>query len=148
MNTKKSRNFLSATLVLAGLMFYLLSNLTLAQEHKSSCCGSGMEKDVVAMSDVSGDSTKKMDMKHDMHNHGDMKMEKQKSEAATSIVREGVIDLKAIDKNKDGKVYQDSMDWNVISDTPGKCPLCKMTLKEVTLSVAKKNLKENGFKVK
>lgn len=145
MNTTKSRNFLSATLILAGLMFYSLSNLTFAQEHKSSCCGSGMEKDVVAMSDVSGDSTKKMDMKHDMHN---MKMEKQKSEAATSIVREGKIDLKAIDKNKDGKVYQDPMDWNVISDAPGKCPLCKMTLKEVTLKEAKKNLVENGFKVK
>lgn len=148
MNATKSRNFLSATLILAGLMFYSLSNLTFAQEHKSSCCGSGMEKDVIAANDASGDSTKKMDMKHDMHNHGNMKMEKQKSEAATSIVREGVIDLKAIDKNKDGKVYQDPMDWNVISDVPGKCPLCKMTLKEVTLKEAKKNLVENGFKVK
>ena len=144
MNRTKSRNFLSATLVLAGLMFYLLSNLTFAQEHKSSCCGSGMEKDVVAMNAASGDSTKKMDM----HNHSNMKMEKQKSETTTSIVREGVIDLKAIDKNKDGKVYQDPMDWNVISDAPGKCPLCKMTLKEVTLKEAKKNLVENGFKVK
>jgi Cu(I)/Ag(I) efflux system membrane fusion protein/cobalt-zinc-cadmium efflux system membrane fusion protein len=59
-----------------------------------------------------------------------------------------VIDLTAIDKNKDGKVYQDQMDWNVISDKPGKCPLCKMKLKEVTLEEAKKNLKENDFKVK
>ncbi|MCK9210803.1 MAG: hypothetical protein M0P61_08225 [Ignavibacteriaceae bacterium] len=145
MNTTKSRNFLSATLILAGLMFYSFSNLTFAQEHKSSCCGSGMEKDVVAVSDVSGDSTKKMDMKHDMHN---VKMEKQKSEVTTSSVREGKIDLIAIDKNKDGKVFQCPMDWNVISDASGKCPLCKMTLKEVTLSGAKKNLKENGFKVK
>ncbi len=40
------------------------------------------------------------------------------------------------------------MDWNVISDKPGKCPLCKMTLKEVTLKEAKKNLVANGFKVK
>jgi len=106
MNTTKSRNFLSATLVLAGLMFYTLSNLTFAQEHKSSCCGSGMEKDVVAMSDVSGDSTKKMDMKHDLHNHSGMKNDKE------NIVREGKVDLKAIDKNKDGKVYQCPMDWN------------------------------------
>jgi len=145
MNTTKSRNFFSATLILAGLMFYSLSNFTFAQEHKSSCCGSGMEKDVVAMNDVSGDSTKKVDMKHDTHN---MKMEKQKGSESVSIVREGVIDLKAIDMNKDGKVYQDPMDWNVISDTPGKCPLCKMTLKEVTLKEAKKNLEKNGFKVK
>ncbi len=148
MNRTKSRNFLSATLILAGLMFYSLSNLTFAQEHKSSCCGSGMEKDVIAVNDASGDSTNKMDMKHDMHNHGNMKMEKQKSEATTSIVHEGVIDLKTIDKNKDGKVFECPMDWNVISDSAGKCPECKMKLKEVSLTDAKKNLKENGFKVK
>ena len=145
MDTTKSRNFFSAVLILAGIIFYTLSNSTFAQEHKSACCGSGMEKDVVAMNDASGDSTKKMDMKHDMHN---MKMEKQKSAATTSIVREGIINLKAIDENKNGKVFQCPMDWNVISDAAAKCPLCKMTLKEVTLSVAKKNLKENGFKVK
>ena len=65
-----------------------------------------------------------------------------------SIVREGVIDLAAIDENGDGKVYQDVMDWNVISDEPGTCPLCEMKLKEVTLDKAKANLEENGFKVK
>jgi Cu(I)/Ag(I) efflux system membrane fusion protein/cobalt-zinc-cadmium efflux system membrane fusion protein len=65
-----------------------------------------------------------------------------------NIVREGVIDLKKIDKNKDGKVFQDPMDWNVISDKAGKCPLCKMTLKEVTIKKAKENLKKHGFKVK
>jgi Cu(I)/Ag(I) efflux system membrane fusion protein/cobalt-zinc-cadmium efflux system membrane fusion protein len=64
------------------------------------------------------------------------------------IVREGVIDLKAIDENNDGKVFQDQMDWNVISDNPGKCPLCGMTLKEVTLEKAKENLINNGFDVK
>ncbi|MFA6596176.1 MAG: heavy metal-binding domain-containing protein [Ignavibacteriaceae bacterium] len=144
MNTQKSRNILAVSLMAAGLTFFSLSNLS-AQEHKS-CCGDGMEKDVVAMNAVSGDSTKKMDMKHDMHKDG--KMQKQKSASSVSIVREGTIDLKAIDKNKDGKVFQCPMDWNVISDASGKCPLCKMTLKEVTLSGAKKNLKENGFKVK
>jgi peroxiredoxin family protein len=65
-----------------------------------------------------------------------------------SIVREGVIDLKSIDTNKDGKVYQDMMDYNVISDAPGTCPLCGMTLKEVSLEKAKTNLIKNGFKVK
>jgi flagellar biosynthesis component FlhA len=64
-----------------------------------------------------------------------------------SIVREGVIDLKAIDKNKDGKVYQDMMDYNVISDKPGTCPLCGMTLKEVSLKKAKEILLKSGFKV-
>ncbi len=82
---------------------------------------------------------------HDHSKHtNDMKME-QKTE---SIVREGKIDLKKIDENKDGKVFQDPMHWNVISDEAGKCPLCKMTLKEVTIKEAKKNLKKNGFEVK
>jgi len=65
-----------------------------------------------------------------------------------SMLHKGVIDVKAIDKNQDGKVYQDVMDWNVISDKPGKCPNCGMKLKEVSIDKAKKNLKEHGFKVK
>ena len=65
-----------------------------------------------------------------------------------SIVHSGVIDVEAIDKNKDGKVFQDMMDWNVISDNPGKCPLCGMILKEVSISEAKMNLEKNGFEFK
>jgi hypothetical protein len=59
-----------------------------------------------------------------------------------------MIDLEMIDENKDGMVYQDMMDWNVISDMPGKCPLCKMTLREVSINQAKENLLKNDFKVK
>ncbi len=65
-----------------------------------------------------------------------------------SIVREGTIDLAAIDENGDGKVYQDQMCWNVVSDESGECPQCGMKLKEVSLEEAKANLEENGFKVK
>jgi len=71
----------------------------------------------------------------------------QADEPPAQIVREGEIDLKAIDKNKDGKVYQDQMDWNVISDEPGECPLCGMTLKECTLEEAKAKLVKHGYKV-
>jgi Cu(I)/Ag(I) efflux system membrane fusion protein/cobalt-zinc-cadmium efflux system membrane fusion protein len=78
--------------------------------------------------------------------HQSMNMEKEQSNSA--IVREGMIDLMMIDENKDGMVYQDPMDWNVISDKPGKCPLCKMTLKEVSIEQAKENLVKNDFKVK
>ena len=69
-------------------------------------------------------------------------------DTADSVVREGVIDLKAIDANKDGKVFQDMMDYNVVSDAPGTCPLCGMKLQEVSLDKAKTNLIKNGFKVK
>lgn len=65
-----------------------------------------------------------------------------------SIIREGIIDLAIIDVNGDGKVYQDVMDWNVLSDKPGRCPICNMELKEVTIDEAKKNLKDNGFEYK
>jgi len=86
------------------------------------------------------DSTIDMkEMKHDMKN-----MDHEMS----SIVREGVIDLESIDENKDGKVFQDQMDFNVISDKAGECPLCGMTLKESSLKEATVKLIKNGFKVK
>lgn len=78
--------------------------------------------------------------------HDTLNMSKEKIDS--SIVHSGTIDLLMIDKNKDGMVYQDMMDWNVISDEPGKCPLCGMTLSQVTIEQAKKNLVESGFKVK
>ena len=83
--------------------------------------------------------------------HENMKEESHSGHEETSLlIRKGVIDLKSIDKNKDGKVYQDGMHWNVISDDPGKCtiPDCGMELKEVSLDEAKSNLIDNGFKVK
>ncbi len=86
-----------------------------------------------------------MNMKND--STGTMKMDSAAS-VKNSIVREGIIDLKAIDENKDGKVYQDAMDYNVISDKPGTCPLCGMTLKEVSLKKAKEALLKSGYKVK
>jgi len=79
--------------------------------------------------------------------HSGHKMENNNS-LDTSLIRKGIIDVESIDVNKDGFVYQDQMDWNVISDNAGSCPLCGMTLKKVTLQDAKENLKKNGFKVK
>jgi Cu(I)/Ag(I) efflux system membrane fusion protein/cobalt-zinc-cadmium efflux system membrane fusion protein len=81
-----------------------------------------------------------MEMLDEKHNHGGMESE--------GIIRKGIIDLSVIDKNKDGKVFQDMMDWNVISDEEGRCPICEMKLREVTLEEAKENLLKNGFKVK
>jgi hypothetical protein len=95
----------------------------------------------------------KMEMKKDDHKHMDQnKMmgseNKEMMDDSKSIVQEGTIDLAAIDENGDGKVYQDQMCWNVVSDKAGDCPQCGMKLKEVSLEDAKKNLEENGFKVK
>lgn len=65
-----------------------------------------------------------------------------------SIVRKGIIDVAAIDKNKDGKVYECPMDWDVISDHSGNCPLCGMNLKEYTLTETEANLDKYDFKHK
>lgn len=82
------------------------------------------------------------------HNMTDEEMANMDSEKKPSIVREGIIDIEAIDANGNGKVFQDPMDWNVISDKDGRCPVCGMFLKEVTIDEAKKNLTDNGFEYK
>ena len=92
------------------------------------------------------DSTKLKKMKEHM-DHKSHKV-KEMTEEKESIVREGVIDLISIDKNNDGKVFQDQMCWNVISDDAGNCPLCNMKLKELSLEKTKKKLIEKGYKVK
>jgi len=76
------------------------------------------------------------------------KSDMKKENHSTPVEYKGVIDVKSIDDNKDGKVFQDVMDWNVISDKPGTCPLCGMTLKEFSIKEAEYNLKANGYKVK
>jgi len=96
----------------------------------------------------------KNDKKESMKNM-DMKKGKDisaSSESATKEkdprIRKGVIDLSAIDKNKDGKLFEDIMDWNVISDEPGTCPLCGMTLREFSIKEVKENLAKHGFEYK
>ncbi len=99
------------------------------------------------LSEVSVANANKNMMKHGKAMDHD-KMGKDHSMKEGHIVHKGAIDVAKIDMNKDGKVYQDMMDWNVISDKPGDCPVCGMTLKEVTVEQAKKNLKKHGYKPK
>ena len=84
----------------------------------------------------------------DMKKQDEKNNEKEEEHVSSPLIRKEPIDVKAIDKNNDGKVYEDIMDWNVISDKPGECPICGMTLKEFTIKEVKQNLKEHGFKVK
>ena len=95
-------------------------------------------------------SEMKMNMK-EMHMDSSMKMgkdENMKTDYVSPVAYKGVIDVKSIDDNKDGKIYQCPMDFNVLSDKPGVDPKCGMKLKEVSLQQAKKNLTKHGFKVK
>ena len=89
-----------------------------------------------------------------MHDHmesgentqsGGMEMQMKSS---NEWIRTEPIDLKALDIDGDGYVYQDQMDWNVIADEEGKCPKCGMILQKVTLEEAATNLRNNGYTVK
>jgi hypothetical protein len=65
-----------------------------------------------------------------------------------SLVREGIINVESIDINKDGKLFECPMDWNVLSDEDGRCPLCNMYLKEYTIKQIKANLDKYGYEYK
>lgn len=94
----------------------------------------------------------------DSHKHDKKKTDSQKSmneigksqmhDHSNSIVHQGVIDVENLDKNKDGKLFECPMDWNVISDKPGNCPECNMKLKEFSIEEVKQNLGKHGFKYK
>lgn len=135
------RNVLKMFSFLAVILF-IAASISSAQDMKESksCCNKETKG-------IDEDSHRTTDMDSSKSEHQNMGMENQ-LHGEQSILREGEIDLSAIDKNKDGKVFQDVMDWNVISDEAGECPLCGMKLKEVSLEKAKENLLKHNFKVK
>lgn len=120
------------------------------KECSKGCCSDHKSNSSMQMTYMDKDSTQGMhhEMKSDSKMHGMKHEMKSDSMKVSSIVREGEINLAAIDKNKDGKVYQDQMCWNVISDEAGECPQCGMILKEVSLYKAKENLLKHDYKVK
>jgi len=107
------------------------------KECAKGCCEGHGSKGTMNMAYIDADST-----------HKDINQMKSINAEEGSIVREGEIDLVAIDVNEDGMVYQDQMCWNVISDEAGKCPQCGMILKEVSVEKAKENLQKNDYQVK
>ena len=99
----------------------------------------------IGCSSDSGDSEGQT---HDPMQHSDSMEEGAEMKSSDEWVRAQPIDVKGLDMNGDGYVYQDPMDWNVISDEAGKCPKCGMFLVKVTIDDAIKNLKENGYTLK
>ena len=85
---------------------------------------------------------------HSTTNMTDEMNEENEYGIESELIRTGKIELSAIDKNKDGKLFECPMDWNIISDNSGRCPSCEMKLKEFTLEETKINLIENGYQVK
>ncbi len=121
--------------VLSFIVFFAAASLLLAQDSTKNKNKTEKHKTEMQMD-------KNMNM--DMGNKNDS----DKQVKDSSIVRSGVIDLNAIDKNKDGKVYQCQMDYNVLSDKPGIDQKCGMKLEKVSLKKARANLMKAGFKVK
>ncbi len=103
-------------------------------------------KDTTAQNNSSKKSSSSKDSMAGMNMRSNKSMSDSKH--STPVEYKGIIDVKSIDDNKDGKVYQCPMDFNVLSDKPGVDPKCGMNLQEVTIQQAEKNLKEHGFKIK
>ena len=136
-------------LFLVNISVFAQSNPDTSNAGKKMMMKHNNQKMHIMMNDSSAhNKIHSMSMSKDS-NHNQMKNENNMMRSKKSpLIREGIIDVNAIDKNKDGKVYEDMMDYNVISDKPGICPLCGMTLKEVSVKKAEQNLKASGFKVK
>ena len=90
---------------------------------------------------------KETQMNDEVNSSGTMQ-DNQQMKSSEDWIRAQPVDVKALDLNQDGYVYQDPMDWNVIADEEGKCPKCGMFLVKVTIDEAIKNLKDNGYTVK
>lgn len=54
----------------------------------------------------------------------------------SAVIREAGFEVASADNNKDGMLYQCPMDYEVISDEYGNCPICKMKLEEYTIEKA------------
>lgn len=133
-------------LVITIALVSFFSAFTLAQDQNDKkekkdcakgCCSDHESNGKMTMAQMDADST-----------HKEHYQKKSESMSENSIVRKGEIELTAIDENRDGKVYQDQMCWNVISDKPGECPQCGMILKEVSLEKAEEKLLKHDYKVK
>lgn len=94
------------------------------------------------------DEKRKMDGGKRVMENDKREMKMEEHDHSSSKVHEGAIDVGAIDKNKDGKLWECPMDWNVISDETGRCPVCNMKLKEFSLEDLKTNLEKYGYEYK
>lgn len=97
----------------------------------------------VSCSEQKEEVSEKMEMKADKQ-----MSEHSISEAKSELVREGVIDVASIDINNDGKIYECPMDWNVLDDQHGDCPVCGMDMKEYSLKDIKANLDKYEYEYK
>lgn len=75
--------------------------------------------------------------------HDEMHKEGASEQVESPLIRDFNVEVATLDENKDEKIFQCPMDWEVISDEAGTCPLCNMNLKEYSVADAQKNLEEH-----
>ena len=80
---------------------------------------------------------------HEKHMENSETGETNKTVPDSSIIREAGFKVESADENNDGKVFQCPMDWEVISDEAGNCPICKMALEEFPVEEAQRNLEKH-----
>jgi Cu(I)/Ag(I) efflux system membrane fusion protein len=105
---------------------------------------SQFQSGVSEMEDV---KSKTKDMEREMGEEKQSMNEKE-HDHSNSLVRKGIVDVEGIDINSDGKLFECPMDWNVLSDEVGRCPVCNMYLKEYRIEEVKANLDKHGFEYK
>ncbi len=65
----------------------------------------------------------------------------------SSWIRSAPVDVLPMDRNGDGYVYQDRLDFQVIADTPGNCPICGMGLQKTSVADAVMNLMDHNIAI-
>ena len=84
---------------------------------------------------------KAQEVKTEPINQNKTSVTEDKRGSDSTLIRSTNVDVSSLDLNKDSKVFQCPMDYEVISDHQASCPKCKMDLEEVSVVEAQKNLK-------
>jgi len=89
---------------------------------------------------VNDDSSKDEHMENsDMHMENSEMNETHGNMVDSTSIRNAGFKIVSADENKDGKVFQCPMHYNVISDENGDCPTCNMSLVEYSVDKAQMN---------
>ncbi len=129
--------------------FLIDSESNLSAALKNMQLGNSQSEDnSTSQNNAAEDSSSEADNMKSMQMNNKEKTPAGKLKHSYPVEYKGIIDVKSIDDNKNGKVYQCPMDFNVLSDKPGIDPKCGMKLQEVTIKQAEENLVKHGFKIK
>ena len=94
-------------------------------------CGSNDNHDHMNNDEMNNEHMEETQHLSDNHTHRNI--------LDSTVVRSKDVDIASLNKNGDGMLFQCPMDYQVISDEAGNCPLCKMELEEFSVDQTKTN---------